>query len=601
MKIVLPLLLLIMLVAGSVAQVISVSPSSAYLQQTVSTTITLAPGVMQAANPPADTIDVYLEQSGYRIYADAFTPAQIFPGTPPYTDSLAADFTIDSAATPGWYNVHVITYDPSFVPVDNVLVNGFLVALPGSCPVPFNISADTLTGTSEIIRWDTSLVADTFRVRYRLSGTTHYFYRDVDGATGADSVILTNLDPGSLYDVDISTICLGIHSTYSYPVDTFTTLPLTLNCVTPFGISISGITNTTMQMNWSDLVTADTFRIRYYESGTLNYRYIDINGANPHTAVISNLQPGTTYIVQISAVCSGAGNGYSYARFITTLSGAVPCIVPFGIDTSNVTNSSVTVVWSPNVSADTFRIRYSVNGSMNYFYVDSPGTSGNYAVIGGLRANVTYQFQVSSVCSGSGSGYSASRIFTTANTPVNCGIPYGLSNSNVTNASADISWTNLVVADSFLIRYSVNGTTNYSWKKIVGTLNGTTLTGLSPTTTYQWQVRSLCSGAPSSYSPSDIFATPLRIASPNGYPATPLLFPNPASDNVNIRYHATEDQSCLLRIIDLSGRSVWMEKYRFVTGNNEVQIDVSALSTGVYLVEIASGETITRHRLAVSR
>lgn len=601
MKFSIQLFALLLFGFGLQAQVISISPLSSYPNQTFTATITLAPTIMQAGNPPAAATDVYLEQNGNRIYTNAFSSTQVYPGFAPYTDSLSTDFTIPLNAILGWYDVHVITYDLLNNPIDNVLANGFLVPAVGSCPVPFNIIADLNTGSSEIIRWDPSLTADTFRVRYRLSGTTNYFYKDVNGSTGDDSTIITNLGAGISYDVDVSTICLGISSTYSIPVVTFTTLATPLNCVIPFGIAVGTLTNTTAAISWSNLVTADTFRIRYYELGTSNNKYVNINGLSPHLATLINLNPATTYVMQISSVCLGVGNGYSPALQFTTASGPVACALPFGLSATGITNSSATINWTPNVTADTFRIRYSVNGTTNYLYFNSPGLSGNSATITGLLANVTYQYQVSSVCLGVGSGYSVSNTFTTTNSPVLCGIPYGLTSSPINNASATVSWTNMVSADSFLIRYSVNGTTNYFWKKIVGTLNSTTLTGLTPVTTYQWQVRSLCSGAPSSYSPSNTFNTPVKLANPNlQTDIEAIIFPNPATEKTDLIFSAKEKGTAIIRIVDISGRIVWNKKFQTSEGKNNFEIGVNRFANGNYIVELTAEDLVSHLKLVVS-
>ncbi|MBL0065094.1 MAG: fibronectin type III domain-containing protein [Bacteroidetes bacterium] len=113
-----------------------------------------------------------------------------------------------------------------------------------------------------------------------------------------------------------------------------------------------------------------------------------------------------------------------------------------------------------------------------------------------LVANTTYQFQVSSICLGVSTGYSTAATFTTTNTAVACATPYGLTTTNITNASAVLNWTSMVTADSFMVRYSKNGTTNYVWKQFSGQggVHSTQITGLLANTAYQWQVRSICTG-----------------------------------------------------------------------------------------------------------
>ncbi len=584
-------------------QVVSMSPSSAFLNQTVTSIIKLSPGVIQAGNPPSVITDVFLKQGDSIIYTNAFTSTQIFPGAAPYTDSLTADFTIPVYAKPGWYEVHVKTYDIFNSLIDNILTYGFVVRLPGSCPVPFNISADTISGsgTSEIISWDPAVTADTFRIRYRESGTNNYFYKDVPGAGNVTFDTIFGLSPGALYDIDVSTICTGIHSTYSAPVDTFTTLPQVFSCVIPYSVSFSFIANTSVQVSWTDYVTATTFRLRYFETDTTTAKYVDVNGAGPHNVTLLNLRPGTTYKVQVSSVCLGAGTGYSFIRSFTTVASPTSCVKPWATDTSNVTNSTATIQWTPLVSADTFRIRCSVFGSTNYIYFNSPGLSGNSKTITDLMPNTTYQYQVSAVCLGQGSGYSPSRLFTTVNAPVLCGKPYGLTTSNITNANADISWTNMITADSFLIRYSINGSTNYTWKKIVGSSFSTNINGLAPLTTYQWQVRSLCNSAPSPYSLPVTFGTPPKLAHPVSQFFAPEIFPNPAFDFFSIRFTGSYEGDAQLLISDLSGRILSEKNYPVYVGNNELGIDVSFLSAGVYFLELRDEEIEFKKQLIIGR
>lgn len=770
------------------AQVISIQPSSAFRGQTLTTTITLASGVMVSSSPSFGATDIYLKQGATTIYTNAFDPMiqqYTSPNFPYYADSLFTDFTIPAGAQFGWYDVHVITYDNTMpwlgpIPVDNVLVNGFLVPQVNSCPVPSGLSATAITNTTATINWTTPTVADTFRLRYK-TATSAYTYIDMAGAGGLTNIALSNLSPGTTYFVDISTICNGaISSTYSVPVLSFTTGTTVVPCIRPNGITATAITNTSANILWTNYVSADTFRIRYAEQNTLNYQYINSTSAIPHTAALTNLNPGTTYTVQISSVCTGVSSGYSapftfttlstpincirpygiaaslitnvsasiswtnfvvadtfrirFAEFgsssfryinvngglahlysltnlfpattynlqissvcagvssgygavysFVTLSTPVACVRPWGLTSSNTTNTSVTLSWTPYVtadtfrirftelgsgtymyldvpgtggstaainnlqpnsiyqyqvssictglssgyspaalfttlnipiscarpfnpsvsnitnvsaliswtnlvSADTFRIRYAVQGTTNYQYFNQPGTSGNSATINGLYPNTTYVYAISSICTGSSTGYCGQNSFTTSTVPIACAIPTDLVVSNITNNSADVSWTQYVSADTFLIRYSVNGTTNYLWKKIPGTGgNGTTLTGLSPTTTYQWQVRSVCIANPlSSYSAPSVFGTPLRVRKPDDDKNLISVYPNPAIDKITVNVETTldGDQNKSMYLFDLAGRLVYEKEIKIVSGKNVFEVDLEFLSSGMYVLKV---------------
>jgi hypothetical protein len=584
-------LLLLFVVNFCSAQVVSISPAEEFRGQTVNVVIKLQPGVIQAANPPADSFDVYIMQGSARINSDAFTPAQIYPGTQPYDDSLHAAFSIPSTAVPGWYTVHVTTYTSGMVPVDNVLANGFLVRLPGSCSVPTGVDDSAVTATSAKIFWSPSVTADTFRVRYREIGTTNNFYKDINGAGGVDSTILNGLNPGATYLLDISTICSGIHSTYSLPLDTFTTSAQTANCAIPYSITFSAVTNTSVNISWNNNIVSDTFRIKYKITGSPSLLYKNVNGSL-HSTTLSNLLPGTSYDIQISSVCNGAGTGYSIVKTLTTASTAANCITPFGVSSSAITNTSALISWSNLITADTFRIRYNITGSSVFLYKDVAGSAFS-ATLNGLQPGTGYQYRVSSKCSGNGTGYSSQLSFTTTSTPSNCStIPFGLNASNITNASATVTWTPLVTADSFLVRYSVNGTTNYKWKMVSGSAgNTTTLTGLSPTTTYQWQVRTKCNAAPATaYSASDIFTTPVRLAAPGALDGIVKVYPNPTSANLLIELNSEEECIARMNLVDMSGRIVYEKSIPVIRGFNSIELVMTDFASGIYQLNFSAGD-----------
>lgn len=775
------------------AQVASISPSSAFRGQTLTTTITLTNGVLFNSSPSQGLNDIYLQQGATTIYTNAFNIGNwsSIPFYPYFGDDFTTDFTIPAGAPFGWYDVHVITYDNTMpwlgsIPVDNVLANGFLVPQINSCPVPTGVSISSITNTTAVVNWVSPTVADTFRIRYRAIGA-NYLYKDVAGSGGLTSTTLSNLTPGTIYDVDISTICNGaISSTYSVPVATFTTGTTVVPCIRPNGITSSAVTNTTATIQWTNYVSADTFRIRYAEQNTINYHYINSTSPIPHTVALSNLNPATTYTVQISSICSGISSGYSAPYNFTTTStpincgrpygvaasaitnvsaniswsnfivadtfrirytelgsgnnryvnvnGALPhnftltnlapattynvqissicngissgycpvysfvtvstpiaCVRPWGLNSSNTTNTSITLSWSPYVtadtfriryaefgtgnyqylnvngsggssvvinnleannlylfqvssicsgvssgystaglfatlnipvscarphhpsvsnitnvsaliswtnlvSADTFRIRYAVQGTTNYQYFNQPGTSGNSATITGLYPNTTYTYSISSICTGSSSGYCSANNFTTSAVPIACVIPTGLATSNITNNSADVSWTQYVSADTFLIRYSVNGTTNYLWKKVPGTGgNGTTLTGLAPNTTYQWQVRSVCIASPlSSYSAPEVFGTPLRIRKPDVTENMISVYPNPAIEKVSVSVDRLSegDLNSMIMIYDLSGRIMLEKEINIISGKNIFEIDIEFLNAGMYVMKIGDEKVL---------
>jgi hypothetical protein len=380
-----------------------------------------------------------------------------------------------------------------------------------------------------------------------------------------------------------------------------------VNCQLPSGLNATNITNTSAQVNWAN-ATADSFMVRYAIHNTTNFVWKKISGQpNVVSTSLTGLMPGTQYDWWVRSLCvSIASSNYQAApATFTTLSNPVPCITPYNLGATNITNVSALISWTNLVSADTFRVRYSVNGTTNFIWKDVNGGGGSSTSLTGLIPNTTYQFQVSSKCSGVTSAYSSSFVFSTLNTPVACIVPYGLSTTAITNSSAQVNWTNLVSADTFRVRYSVNNTTNFLWKDVngAGGTTNATLAGLAASTTYQWQVRTICNGVAGAYSSSVLFTTlAQRTAAIAGTDKLHdvLLYPNPAHSNVTLQFDADAEGQGLLMMYDVAGRKVHFENLRIRAGKNSMEFSIENLPRGIYLVVIKGDDlAATRINLVV--
>jgi hypothetical protein len=566
MKRILLLFLLFYFQRNVQAQVVSISPAVSNPGQTLTTVITLSSGIMQTLTAPNQSSDIFLIQAGDTIFCDYFDNTQIYPGVSGNSDSLYCDFTIPANAVLGWYEVHVITYDqePIFpfnpVPVDNMLGYGMVVADPNACDVPFNTSAGVVTHNSAQISWDPAVIADTFRVRYRIIGSS-YSWKDVDGGGGVTNTTLTGLQPDKDYTFEVSTKCNGYSSAYSI-IDTFHTDSAAVSCVLPFDPDTSNVTSTSATLLWSQLATADSFLVRYAVNGTSAYSYVYLAGGGSNSVSVTGLKPGREYKFQVSSVCLGQSSGYC-PSFIFITPG--PCAIPHSLTASNITNTSALIGWTPLVSGDNFRIRYAVNGTSVYKY-KTVGGSQDTTTISGLLPNTTYNYQVSTMCSGNGTGYSPASSFTTTSAPVNCIVPYGLSVSNITSSSVQINWTAFVAADTFRVRYRLNGTGPYFYKDVNGSggITNTTLTGLLPSSLYTYQVSSVCNGSGSGYSSTGNFTTiggAVACGIPSGLSATSVTSSTAqinwattvTADTFRIRF--AETGTSAYRYLDVNGSS----------------------------------------------
>jgi hypothetical protein len=80
-----------------------------------------------------------------------------------------------------------------------------------------------------------------------------------------------------------------------------------------------------------------------------------------------------------------------------------------------------------------------------------------------------------------------------------------------------------------------------------------------------------------------------------------VVYPNPASDLLNLRVISTTSESYKMLIRDLSGRIVLSLEGISNEGENVIQQDVSGLIPGIYITELIIGENQFRKRLLIQR
>ncbi|MBP7270307.1 MAG: T9SS type A sorting domain-containing protein, partial [Bacteroidia bacterium] len=67
-------------------------------------------------------------------------------------------------------------------------------------------------------------------------------------------------------------------------------------------------------------------------------------------------------------------------------------------------------------------------------------------------------------------------------------------------------------------------------------------------------------------------------------------FPNPAHENVQLRYFSGLLGKARLTVYDLSGRSLLMETKTVMEGENRFELSLKDLQSGTYLIRLDQGE-----------
>uniref|UniRef100_A0A8D0CED3 Receptor-type tyrosine-protein phosphatase eta n=1 Tax=Salvator merianae TaxID=96440 RepID=A0A8D0CED3_SALMN len=252
----------------------------------------------------------------------------------------------------------------------------------------FDIHGESLSNTTVNLTWKSNDEKNvTYRIVIEANYTSNHTVRN-ESSTNT-SVVISGLEPGTLYTFKIySRAADGETEGDPDMLPAYTSDPVS-------GIYVESVTNTTLNLKWtnSDQNAANyTYRIQIETKHSTGNEYF-----NTTSAIISNLQPGTFYVVQIySQVDDGKIESEPSGTTAYTKPNPVSNFTVVKISTTTVTLS-----WEDNDVASegyTYIVLYQQgNDQMNAtsklknITIDglNPGTSYNFSVFAQAEDNQT--------------------------------------------------------------------------------------------------------------------------------------------------------------------------------------------------------------------
>ncbi|GAB4004801.1 hypothetical protein GCM10028808_03180 [Spirosoma migulaei] len=358
-----------------------------------------------------------------------------------------------------------------------------------TCRTPTGLS-NIPTSRGAILQWGVSASPDpatTYTVQYRPVGSPTW---TTMAGLSSSSYSLTGLVAGTTYEWHVLTTCTANTASNYSVTKTFTT---GCNQLVANNLKSLLITSTSVQLVWTISNDPDTqYNISYRPIGTPNW--YTINGLTASSTGgfynLLGLTNNTTYEWQISTLCSDTQVG----AFTAGPNFTTQCQTPINLS-AIARFSSVLLSWKQMGLEVTYDVNYRRVGQQDFTTLSNLTTTS--LVVTGLISSTQYEWQVRAHCSDGQTGdFSINQTYFTTNA---CSQPYPAypAVTNLTNTSAIVNWLFAFSEPNTPgeVRYRVAGTTTWTTLTNLSTANyagNVSITGLTPNTSYEWQVKSLC-------------------------------------------------------------------------------------------------------------
>ncbi len=187
---------------------------------------------------------------------------------------------------------------------------------------------------------------------------------------------------------------------------------------------------------------------------------------------------------------------------------------------------------------------------------------------------------------GAPGGVGMSGTITVICTPPSCDAPTGVTAVNVTSTSAKIKWNGVAGATKYQIQYRPIGTATWSKKNATGTSK--ILSGLTPSTTYQYKVKAICEASSSMFSSVQVFTTgPMRLS--NLEPMLSIM-PNPNHGEFQLVIYDQNGKWATIEIFDSTGKKIYTETVNDIGNQMIKKIILPGDFTGIAYVRVLFSE-----------
>lgn len=278
----------------------------------------------------------------------------------------------------------------------------------------------------------------------------------------------------------------------------------------PTGLAASNTGATGTTLSWTPVGVADFYTL---QRSTDQAAWTTVYTGAAATAPVTGLTPSTTYYFRVSATNGAFQSGWSANVQVTTLAASTPPATPAAPTASDVTDVTATLTWAAVTGATSYTLQRSLDQTT--WTTVHTGAALTFTDTT-LSPGTIYHYRLSASNVDGTSGWSPTTTITTqAASTLPPATPAAPNVTAVTTTSISLAWDPVPSATTYTLRRSTNGTT---WANVfTGSATSRTDTGLTPGTSYQYQLQAANSSGVSAWSPTRTTSTSAGTA-PNVRP-----------------------------------------------------------------------------------
>ncbi|TNE28363.1 MAG: T9SS type A sorting domain-containing protein [Bacteroidetes bacterium] len=562
------------------------------------------PASLGATNIGTYDADIYWTSTGTQWNVE-YGPAGFTPQTGMGTVTYVTNDTVNLASLTQntCYDFYV---QDSCLAGNSVWVGPFNFCTLPTCPAPSNLGTGDVTTTTAWLTWTGNNVPGNYQIEY---GAGNFQFGTGTAMTStADSLELTSLTAATEYCYYVREICsVGDTSAWSGPFcfatdcpavipgDDYasaipaTSFPYTYNGNTAFCYTNQVSLRSSQEVVFAYVPTAVATGVTVSLCGSTFDTYLYVQDDQFNTLGFNDdacgLQSEVTLTTSPSAISDtlyvvveafGTGQG----AFTLNITEVVPCPVPTALTMGTQNCNSVQVSWTTTGAVD-YQVEVGTTG-----YTPGSGTTSTTAntstTINNLMPNSSYDVYVRANCgNGDTSSWAGPLTISTLNSVVPAiSASHTIGAITATDATVDFSDAG-TVADSVSWDFGDGSAVVY---------------GSTPTHLY------------TSNNTYTVTATAITACSTDDTTFTVLIegisveentihafdvFPNPTTGVITVQFDEVTGRNATLELADLQGRVLSREGVEFSTAGNSVQLDLSNLPKGVYLLRF-NGENASQ-------